>query len=157
VRVPESVVRRKPVVFVAKTVGMIVSAAMLVNVNVKVPPPPVVEGTLTTILVPSGPGGATAWVRGVKVTVEPDAIPKFCPTPDDAPLVPGLMMVFVVVAAVMRAPVLTVATPPPPGTKPKVPVAGTAYAVLLINAATNPAAPASLSPDFPMSQSPFQP
>jgi hypothetical protein len=154
VRVPESEVRRKPVVFVAKTVGMAWLAVMLVKVNVKVPPPPVVEGTLTTILVPSGPGGATAWVVGVKVTAEPAAIPKFCPVPVDAVLTPGLIMVFVVVAAVMRAPVFTVAAPPPPGVKPKVPVAGTAYAVLLINAATNPAAPAAptrLSPNFPMS------
>jgi hypothetical protein len=118
-----------------------------VNVNVRVPPPPVVEGTLTTTLGESAPT-VTGWVRGVKVTAEPAATPKF---PDDAPLTPGLTMVFVVVAAVMFAPVFTVAVPPFPGTNAKLPVAGTAYAVLLISAATSPAAPASLSPYFPMS------
>jgi len=124
VRVPVSVVRIKPVVLVPVTVGEIVLAVMLVNVNVNVPPPPVVEGTLTTTLGESAPV-VTGWVVGVKVTAAPLAIPKF---PDDAEATPGLVMVFVVVADVMRAPVFTVARPPPPGTKPKVPVAGTAYA-----------------------------
>src|SRR5262245_6544079 len=129
--VPDSVVTIEPVP--VPTVGVIWLAAIVVNVNTRVPAP---EGTLTTILVGSGPGGAMVWAvgeAGEKVTTALAAIPKF---PVDAVAVPGLTIVFCVVFAAMF-PVFTVATPPFPGVKPKLPLAGTAYAVLLISAATN--------------------
>jgi hypothetical protein len=136
--VPASVSRRKPVTPVAVFVGMIVLAVLAVNVNVKPP-------TLTAHAGVIGPN-AVEMVVGLSVTAEFAAIPKF---PVDAVLTPGLNNVFDVVAAVMVAPVFTVATPPPPGVKPTLPLGLTwADAWPAARAATSPAAPTRVTPNF---------
>jgi hypothetical protein len=120
---------------------MIVLAEILVNVNVKPPTETVHEG----LNAPT----PTLIVVGARVTAEFAAIPKF---PVDAPLVPGLARVFAVVDAEMFPAGVRTAWPPFPGVKPTLPEGSiAAYAVLLSNAAINPAAPASFGPNFAMS------
>jgi hypothetical protein len=132
----------KPEVPVVVFVGMRLFSVCAVNVNVKVPPPPVVEGTVRTKL--DAPE-VIDWVKGLMVTFEPSTIPKF---PVDALLAPGLTRVFAVVAAEMFPAGVRVAAPPPPGVYVKVPLAGTAYAGLsAVDAssnAPNPVAPIKL-------------
>ena len=142
VRVPVMVSLIKPEVPVVVFVGMRLFSVCAVNVNVKVPPPPVVEGTVRTKL--DAPE-VIDWVKGLMVTFEPSTIPKF---PVDALLAPGLTRVFAVVAAEMFPAGVRVAAPPPPGVYVKVPLAGTAYAGLsAVDAssnAPNPVAPIKL-------------
>jgi hypothetical protein len=109
---------------VAAVLGVIVLPVIVVSVIPKEPPS--VEGTVRT-QVPDAETGPTATltVVGTKVTVELTAIPKF---PDDAELVPGLTIVFDVVAAVMSAAGARVATPPLPGVNTTLPLVCTAYA-----------------------------
>jgi hypothetical protein len=92
VRVPLIVSLIKPAVFVVVFVAMRVFSVCVVNVNVKLPAPPVVEGTVRTKL--DAPD-TMDWVKGVNATAAPAAIPKF---PVDAAFaVPGLTRVFAVV------------------------------------------------------------
>jgi hypothetical protein len=144
VMVPLSVSPIKPVdPGVPTTVG--VSWFSDCEVKVKVNPP----AEMATFIAPDN----MEMVVGVMVAAEPAAIPKF---PLDAEVVPGLTTDFAVVPAVMFPAGVRVAMPPFPGVNVKVPLAGTAYAVLLSSATVNPAAPARLDPNFPMSSSPIK-
>jgi hypothetical protein len=122
---------------------MIELTVSAVIVNVREPPPPVVEGTVTITLGESAPT-VMGWLlgeAGLKVADAPIAIPKFPPAAT-VETVWGLTMVFVVVAAVMF-PVFTVAGL----LKPKLPLAGTAYASPANRDAASPAVP-TRSPNF---------
>jgi hypothetical protein len=120
------------------------------KVNVKVPPPLFVVGTATVMV---GVPLLTGITNGLTTAVDPFVTNKF---PVRPPVSCGTTKVFVVVAAVML-PVFTVTAPPgPANVNDPVAAIGAVYAVLLINAATSPAAPARLNPNFRISYSPHQ-
>jgi hypothetical protein len=144
VRVPTSVSRIEPVVFVARTVDVSVFSVCDVKLNVKVPPVPAVVGTvMLTLIEPVN----MEMVVGVMVDVALSGTIKF---PDDGPLDPGLVRVFAFVAGLfMRAPLFRVAAPLFPPTNVKPPEAAmVAYAGLsAVDAssnAPNPVAPSML-------------